>query len=72
MKQNDWSELLTVLAQLREEAPDVRFGQLIANLATLARNPEPESVWDVDDAELMTAAKQLLENLQARQAVEMR
>lgn len=72
MKQNNWSELLTVLAELREQAPDIRFGQLVANLATLARNPEPESVWDVDDAELLTAAKQLLQNLQARQPVEMR
>ncbi len=37
-------EILTVLAELVKQCPDVRFGQLIVNLSCIARGPTPEAV----------------------------
>ena len=37
----------------------MRFGQLIANVATLALGAKAEAVWDVEDDELLIAARRL-------------
>ncbi len=60
------SELLAVVSQLSELAPELRLGQLIANLATLARGAKVEAVWDCEDAELLAAARRLLEGYRSR------
>lgn len=62
-------ELLRLVAELSEADPELRLGQLLTNLATLARGPQPESVWDCEDDELVAAASRLLTRLQERQAV---
>jgi hypothetical protein len=54
-------ELLGVLAELSAACPEMRFGQLIANLATLARGASASDVWDAEDEELLSAAKKQLE-----------
>lgn len=54
-------ELLHILSQISELAPEVRLGQLVANLTTLARAPANESVWDVEDGELLQVARGHLE-----------
>ena len=54
------SELLAVLADLSEACPEMRFGQLIANLSTLAKGPSAEGLWDVEDDELLQAARKQL------------
>jgi hypothetical protein len=59
-------ELSTALAELRSVFPDWRFGQMIANLATAARGPQVESIWDCEDDELLAAARRLLEQNRAR------
>ena len=53
-------ELLAVLAELSAACPEMRFGQLIANLATLARGLTAEGLWDAEDEELLAAAKKQL------------
>ena len=53
-------ELLATLSELSEHCPQVRLGQLIANLATLAKGPQVESIWDVEDEELLAAARRQL------------
>jgi hypothetical protein len=53
-------ELIRLMTELSEFAPELRMGQLIANLATLARGPEVEAIWDAEDEELTAAARQLL------------
>lgn len=53
-------ELLQILAELSEQFPEVRLGQLISNLATLAKEPQIEVIWDVEDKELLEAAKKQL------------
>jgi hypothetical protein len=44
----------------------MRFGQLIANLAVVARGTEPGAVWEMEDEELLAAVNWQLAELQAR------
>jgi hypothetical protein len=44
-------EVLRILAELSELAPEVRFGQMIVNLSYLTRGLSNESVWDMEDDE---------------------
>ncbi|HEV3386072.1 MAG TPA: hypothetical protein VG097_14730 [Gemmata sp.] len=53
-------ELLAVLANLSTVCPEMRFGQLIANLSTLARGLSEGGLWDVEDEELLAAAQKQL------------
>lgn len=66
MKGSTRNELLEVVAELGELAPELRLGQLIANVATLARGPQAESVWDAEDEELLAAAETLRDRLRER------
>lgn len=59
-------EVLRMLAELSEVAPDVRFGQLIANLSYLARGLSNESIWDMEDEELLEAARKHLQQWRSR------
>ena len=61
-------ELLTKLKRISELAPEVRFGQLTANLANLAGGPWDQTLWDLEDEQLLGAAEQLLADLEARQS----
>ena len=61
-------ELLRLMAELSDADPTLRLGQMLTNLATLARGPQPESVWDCEDDELIAAASRLLTCLQERHA----
>jgi hypothetical protein len=62
------TELLKLLAELSAADPELRLGQLIANLATLARGANAEALWDAEDEELLGAARRLLEHYHARNA----
>ena len=62
------TELLACMTELSEAAPDLRLGQLVANLATLAQGAKVEAIWDAEDEELLTAARRLLEHYRARAA----
>lgn len=53
-------ELLRGLTELSAACPEMRFGQLIANLSTLARGLSAEGLWDAEDEELLAAARQQL------------
>ncbi|GDY08308.1 hypothetical protein LBMAG52_17940 [Planctomycetia bacterium] len=57
------------MAELSDVDPELRLGQMLTNLATLARGPQPESVWDCEDDELVAAASRLLTRLRERHAV---
>ncbi len=54
-------QVLAALDELSDSYPDWRFGQMIANLALVARGPENESVWDMEDEELLAAIRWQLE-----------
>lgn len=55
-------ELLRLLGELSDAAPDLRLGQLVANLATLAQGARVEAIWDAEDDELVNAARKLLQH----------
>jgi hypothetical protein len=59
-------EILKVLAELSEVCPEVRLGQLIANLSYLARGLASESIWDMEDEELLEAARRHLQEWRSR------
>jgi hypothetical protein len=61
-------ELLRVLGELSAYTPDVRFGQLLANLSYMAKSFTAEAIWDVEDEELLEAARSHLKELSARHA----
>lgn len=60
--------LLRAIAELGREAPELRLGQLVANVATLARGAQVEAIWDADDDDLLTAAERLLARYRERKA----
>ena len=60
-------EILQLLQRLSELTPDVRFGQLIANLSYLAVGPTNEAIWDMEDEQLLDALRQHLADLAKRQ-----
>jgi hypothetical protein len=53
-------ELLGALAELCQRYPNWRLGQLIANVAGWA----DQEVWDIDDEQLLAAAKSHLLHLE--------
>jgi hypothetical protein len=59
-------EILRVLADLSACCPDVRFGQLLANLSYLAKEPTNEAIWEMEDEELLVVAQQHLAALRQR------
>jgi hypothetical protein len=61
-------EVLQVLTELSEVCPQIRLGQLMANLSYQARGAEVQSIWDMEDDELLAAARSHLELLRARYA----
>ena len=44
-------EILRVLANLSACCPEVRFGQLLANLSYVAKGPTNEAIWEMEDEE---------------------
>ena len=61
-------DILGALSELIEHTPDLRFGQLIANLSVIARGPTPEAVWDMEDDELLDAVKSHIADYERRHA----
>lgn len=61
------SEILRLLEQVSEHEPEVRFGQLIANMAFLAAGPWNETLWDLEDDQLLQALSQHLANVSRTQ-----
>ena len=66
MSESQDHELFQVLRAMRAHYPDWRFGQLVCNVATWARGPQPSSVWDVEDHELIRAAREHLRKGEAQ------
>jgi hypothetical protein len=61
-------EILSRLGRLSELAPDMRFGQLIANLAFMAAGPWDQTLWDLEDDQLLSAIQQMESDLSRRAA----
>ena len=50
-------QLLEALTQVQKAHPSWRFGQLVANVSMFAKGPVKSAVYDVEDEELLKAAK---------------
>jgi hypothetical protein len=61
-------DILRELERVSELAPEMRFGQLVANLAFVAAGPWNETLWDLEDDQLLAALRQHLADLSAREA----
>ena len=62
------NELLESLAELRRALPTMRLGQLVANMATVARGATPGAIWEAEDDELLAAIRWQLQQLEVRPA----
>jgi hypothetical protein len=62
-------EILHLLAELSEIVPEVRLGQLMANLSYLARGLSKEAIWDMEDDELLDAARKHVDYWRAHREV---
>ena len=62
--------LIESLVELRRALPSMRLGQLVANMATVARGAVPGAVWEAEDQELLSAIRWQLRQLGARAGAE--
>jgi hypothetical protein len=60
-------QILSELHRVCELSPDIRFGQIIANLAFLAEDAGRESMWDIDDESLLQVIQSHRADLTRRQ-----
>ncbi|HLN32492.1 MAG TPA: hypothetical protein VK395_32490 [Gemmataceae bacterium] len=61
-------ELIGAFCELRALFPDWRMGQLIANLVTAAGGMDAGAIWDMEDEQLLAAARRLIERNRGRGA----
>jgi hypothetical protein len=61
-------EVLRLLERLSALAPDMRFGQVIANLSYKAVGPTNEAIWDMEDDQLLEAIRAQIAILSDRTA----
>ena len=64
MKAPTREELLRIIGELCRRYPHWRFGQLVANVSGWA----DVDIWDVEDEQLLDAAKEHLRQLESRSA----
>lgn len=67
MSQATQHELIEKLAELQQLSPDVRFGQLLANLGFLVEDQTDQSLWDVEDTTLLEVIEKHRADLLRRQ-----
>lgn len=58
--------ILDMLSHLCELSPDVRVGQLLAHLAFLAEDRTDQTLWDLDDQQLLDLLKEHRDELSRR------
>ena len=63
MNDHSRADLIAALAELCRRYPDWRMGQLVANVAGWA----DQEIWDVEDEQLLKAARLHLQEIVARQ-----
>ena len=61
-------ELIRLIEELSDECPEYRFGQLVMNLAFLAREDGDSHAWHIEDVEFVEAARKHLTDWRQRHA----
>jgi hypothetical protein len=62
-------ELIRALSELQGLFPDWRIGQLVANLVMAAGGTDSGAIWDMEDEQLLAAARRLIERNRGRGAI---
>ena len=62
-------DLMSALAELRALFPDWRVGQLVANVVTAAGGSDANAIWEMEDGQLLAAARRLIERNRSRGVV---
>ncbi|MBO0697928.1 MAG: hypothetical protein J2P46_06020 [Zavarzinella sp.] len=68
MTNSTGDQLLAAIAELRALFPDWRVGQLVANLTQAAGRDREGAIWDVEDDELLAAARRLIDRNRVHRA----
>jgi hypothetical protein len=66
MSRSSSEELIEAISQLNLQFPEWRMGQLVANLVTAAGGMDAGAIWDIEDEQLLAAARRLLEGNRGR------
>jgi hypothetical protein len=61
-------QLSEAISDLRVLFPDWRMGQLVGNLVTAAGGMDAGAIWDVEDEQLLEAARRLIQRNRGRQS----
>ena len=69
MNNSATDELIGAFSELRALFPDWRMGQLVANLVMAAGGTDGGAIWDVEDEQLLVAARRLIERNRGRQTI---
>ncbi len=69
MTQPSRDDLLQAITQLQALFPQWRLGQLVANLATAAGAANAGEIWEIEDDQLLAAARRLIERNRERAKV---
>lgn len=60
-------ECLATLAEIRDAAPELRLGQILAHLSFLCEDQLGQSIWEVEDERLLLVLRRHEVELAARQ-----
>lgn len=60
------TEILDTLVEVAELSPDVRIGQMLANIGFLVEARAGGSIWDIEDSALMEVVQEHKEELERR------
>jgi hypothetical protein len=67
MNDEPTNELITRLSELIRLCPDMRFGQLVATLGLLAEDDPGQSMWDIEDTDLVSVMERFRQDLVRRE-----
>lgn len=59
-------EMVEKLVELRQLSPDIRFGQLLANIALLVEDRTEQTLWDIEDPQLLEVIQEHRDDLARR------
>jgi hypothetical protein len=61
-------ELMEKLADIHLLSPDIRFGQLLANLGFLVEDQTDQTLWEIEDVRLLEIMEKHRDDLARRHA----
>ena len=60
--------MLEQLGDLRARCPELRFGQLIATIGSLAEDETGHSLWDIEDSDFAAALRRFAADMARRES----